>query len=248
MADDGVDEYPSDALIEDVLGIVPTLYGSADLDDTFARIATAAVEVLDACDFASITTTEGRQLRTRASTSPVARSADEFQYEEGEGPCLDAVTREQWVMTPDVQVDQRWPRFSARLVGELEVHSMLSVRLQVAATPERNLGGLNMYSRRPDAFTREQRNLGLLLAAVASVAADASRTHAEMAAAIQTRQVIGEAIGIIRNQSHLSSQDAFQVLAQASQRMNVRLRDIAAAITAGNPLSDRIGNNENAGG
>ena len=248
MADEQRDEHPGDALIEDVLGIMPSLYASTDLDDTFGRIAQAAVDVLDACDYASITVTTGQELSTRAATDPVARTADEFQYQEGQGPCLDAVTREQWVMTPDVQRDQRWPRFSARLHGELDVHSMLSVRLGMAASPQRNLGGLNMYSRRPDAFTRDQRNLGLLLAAVASVAADASRTQAEMVAAVQTRQVIGEAIGIIRAQSKMSSEEAFQVLSQASQRMNVKLRDVATAIAEGQVLADQGGDSEDADG
>ena len=105
-----------------------------------------------------------------------------------------------------------------------------------------------MYSRRPDAFTRDQRNLGLLLAAVASVAADASRTQAEMVAAVQTRQVIGEAIGIIRAQSKMSSEEAFQVLSQASQRMNVKLRDVATAIAEGQVLADQGGDSEDADG
>jgi len=69
-----------------------------------------------------------------------------------------------------------------------------------------------------------------LLAAVASVAADAASSKAEMRAAVQSRQVIGEAIGILRAQSDLSSEDAFQLLTQASQRMNVKLRDVAAQI------------------
>ena len=125
---------------------------------------------------------------------------------------------------------------------------MLPVRLGMTASPARNLGGLNMYSRRPDAFTRDQRNLGLLLAAVASVAADASRTQAEMVAAVQTRQVIGEAIGIIRAQSKMSSEEAFQVLSQASQRMNVKLRDVATAIAEGQVLADQGGDSEDADG
>jgi transcriptional regulator with GAF, ATPase, and Fis domain len=226
---EGSPEDPQARLLEDVIGIIPSLYASADLDDTFARIAEAAVAVLDACDYASIVTT-GRELHTRAATDEVARTADEMQYQEGQGPCLDAVSREQWVMTPDVQADSRWPRLSARLAGELQVHSMLSVRLAVAASPSRNLGGLNMYSRRPGAFDRQQRDLGLLLAAVASVAADASRTNAQLAEAIRTRQVIGEAVGIIRAQSGMSSEEAFRVLIQASQRMNVKLRDVACTI------------------
>ena len=228
MADDG---NPSDSsVIADMLDILPTVYATDDLDDTFARITRAAVAAVDACDFASVTTTDGRNVKTRAATDQTALAGDQLQYEEGEGPCLDAVTREQWVITPDAQTDQRWPRFSARLAKELNVHSMLSVRLATSALPGRNLGGLNLYSTRPEAFTAEQRDLGLLLAAVASVAADAASNRAEMVAAVQSRQVIGEAIGILRAQSDLSSEEAFQLLSQASQRMNVKLRDVAAQI------------------
>jgi transcriptional regulator with GAF, ATPase, and Fis domain len=236
------------ALLEDVLGIIPSLYASADLDDTFARITQAAVAVLDACDSASVTVTTGRELRTRAATGELARAADALQYEEGQGPCMDAVSREQWVLTPDVMADSRWPRFSARLAGELQVHSMLSVRLAVAAAPDRNLGGLNMYSSRPGAFDRQQRDVGLLLAAVASVAADASRTNAQLAEAMRTRQVIGEAVGIIRAQSGMSSEEAFHVLSQASQRMNVKLRDVASTITHDVGLNASCGEPEDAEG
>jgi len=171
---DGPDEQ---SLIADVLGILPTVYATEDLDDTFARITHAAVAAMDACDYASVTTTNGREVTTRAATDDTALAGDQLQYEEGEGPCLDAVTREQWVLTPDAYEDTRWPRFSARLAGELNVHSMLSVRLATTALPGRNLGGLNLYSTRRNAFTPEQRDIGLLLAAVASVAADAGRAR-----------------------------------------------------------------------
>ena len=87
-----------------------------------------------------------------------------------------------------------------------------------------------MYSTRVNAFDTEQRDLALLLAAVASVAADATRTHAQLRAGLQSRQVIGEAIGILRAQSNLTSEQAFASLVQASQRMNLKLRDIAMQI------------------
>lgn len=63
---------------------------------------------------------------------------------------------------------------------------------------------------------------------------DASRQQAHLRAAIESRQVIGEAIGIIRAQNrHVSSDEAFAMLAKASQRMNVKLRDLARRITDG---------------
>ena len=56
------DDNPSDhSVIADMLDILPTVYASDDLDDTFARITRAAVAAVDACDFASVTTTDGRK-------------------------------------------------------------------------------------------------------------------------------------------------------------------------------------------
>ena len=95
------------ALLTDM---IDGLYASDDLGDTFSRITGTAVQVLDACDFASVTTIGGRELTTQAPTDEAALTADLLQYEEGEGPCLDAVTRERWVLTPDVLADRRWPR------------------------------------------------------------------------------------------------------------------------------------------
>lgn len=237
MVDDGL-----------VLDMIRTIYASNDLPDTFSRITGTAVEVLDACDHASITLTNHGQLTTRAPTSLTAVKADHLQYLEGEGPCLDAVTREQWVITPDVLTDQRWPRFSSRLAGELAVHSMLSIRLAVSTSPQRNLGGLNLYSNRTCAFDDEQRDMALLLAAIGAVAADSARRDAELTAAVQSRQVIGEAIGILRAQSDLTSEQAFAALSQASQRLNVKLRDIAATIVqrAGSPDLALMGGSEDA--
>ena len=86
----------NDTLLTDM---IDTLYASDDLADTFSRITGTAVQVLDACDFASVTTVSGGELTTEAPTDQAALTADLLQYQEGEGPCLDAATRERWVLT-----------------------------------------------------------------------------------------------------------------------------------------------------
>jgi hypothetical protein len=141
--------------------------------------------------------------------------------------------RERWVYIPDMSKDDRWPTSSRRLVEELGVGSMLSCRLALDAAPSKTLGGINMYSRAPDAFSHEDRMLAILLSSLGGVVVDASRQQAHLRQAIQSRQVIGEAIGIMRAQGSLSSQQAFDTLAKASQRMNVKLRDLAAQIAEG---------------
>jgi hypothetical protein len=52
---------------------------------------------------------------------------------------------------------------------------------------------------------------------------------------------IGKAIGLLRAETKLSSQQAFQALSRASQRTNVKLRDLAQRISdgAGQPADGR---------
>jgi transcriptional regulator with GAF, ATPase, and Fis domain len=235
-----VDELTGpEGLADAILDLVGRLYPSSDLEDTFGRICRSAVTVLDACDVASVTTVSRDRLSTHGATSQLAVDADLMQYEVREGPCLDAATRERWVVTSDVQRDERWPAYSRRLVGELDVHSMMAVRLATHTEPTRSLGGLNLYSTRIGSFDDpRQRELALVLAAVASVAAEAARTHAQLVEAVRSRQVIGEAIGMLRVQSDLTRDQAFEALSGASQRMNLKLRDIAARIADGDPLHE----------
>ena len=48
---------------------------------------------------------------------------------------------------------------------------------------------------------------------------------------------IGEAVGILRAQSDLTSEQAFLMLSAASQRTNVKLRDLARDITERSPVN-----------
>jgi GAF domain-containing protein len=176
---------------------------------------------------------------TRAATSPLAMQGDQLQYDEGEGPCLDAAMHERWLYTADVATDERWPRSCERMHRELGVGSMFSCRLSLNAAPRQTLGGINLYATAPDAFSESDRMLAILLSSMAAVVVDASRQQAQLRAAIQSRQVIGEAIGILRYQSDLSSDEAFAVLTGASQRLNVKLREVARRVVQGTPAEER---------
>lgn len=94
-------------------------------------------------------------------------------------------------------------------------------------TDEEDLGALNLYSRRPGAFTEASETAGWLLASHAAVAFSFARTHAQMEQAITTRHTIGEAMGILMSSRHLTEEQAFNVLRRYSQENNIKLRDVA---------------------
>ncbi len=81
-----------------------------------------------------------------------------------------------------------------------------------------------------DAFDEQGRTLGLLLSTLAAVVVDTPRREAQLHLALQSRAVIGEAGGILRSQSNVSRQDAFAMLVNASQRLKIKLREVARDI------------------
>lgn len=223
---------PPRSLIEAFSEIAQRIHTSDDYEDSLRRITETATESIHGCDAASMSLLEKRGAVTRAATDQAAVDADEIQYDENEGPCLSAATEHRWLYSPDLASESRWPRSSSRIAAEVGMQSLISCRLTLDAAPNHTLGGLNIYSRQRDAFSDEDQMMSILLASLGAVVVDASRQQAHLRAAIESRQVIGEAIGILRSQQDVSSEEAFTMLSQASQRMNVKLRELAERITA----------------
>jgi hypothetical protein len=96
------------------------------------------------------------------------------------------------------------------------------------------VGVFTLYGAEPDAFGQEDEEFGSILAAYVSVAAAAAerrhgvdRREAALHRGLSTRDVIGQAKGILMERQHLSAGEAFDVLRRASQRLNRRLADVA---------------------
>ena len=228
--------HPTPSLIEAFSEIAQHVQASEDPEESMGRITRTAVDAISGCHSASMSLLTPDGAATCAATDQLALDGDQIQYEEREGPCLDAAMHERWVYVPALRQDPRWPTSSTRLAMEAGVGSMISCRLTLDAAPNNTLGGMNLYSSVENAFTDEDQMLAILLASLAAVVVDASRQQAHLRAAIGSRQVIGEAIGMIKAQHRqLTSDEAFAMLVKASQRMNIKLRDLARRIAEGNP-------------
>lgn len=122
--------------------------------------------------------------------------------------------------------EQRWPRFVQR-AAEAGASSMLTFQLYVEAD---NLGALNLYGSQPHAFDDESEDVGLLFASHAAVAfADVQKLD-QLNQAIDSRDLIGKAKGILMERYQLNADQAFRVLTRLSSHQNRKLRDLAAEI------------------
>jgi GAF domain-containing protein len=148
---------------------------------------------------------------------------DQFQRKLGRGPCFDAAKTQHPVLIEDTSSEQRWPTL-IELARSLEVASMLCVPLRA---DDQRLGALSIYSEVVNAFTAHHVQLTSLFATHAALAlADAQRIE-NLTTALNNRDLIGQAKGILMERLHLTSQAAFDRLALASQALNQKLSVVA---------------------
>jgi hypothetical protein len=202
-----------------------------DLEESLQRLVQVAIEMISGCDLASVTLVDDERLVTAAATEPVARRLDDLQLQEGEGPCLDAAGPDQWIHTTTLNDDDRWPAFSQRVTEEFGLGSLLACQLARVDRPEQRTGAVNLYSRRPDAFTEADGMIGLLIGAHAGVLVDAAQKQADLRQAVRSRDVIGQAKGILMAHRGISEQEAFDQLVEVSQRFNIKLRELARLVS-----------------
>jgi AmiR/NasT family two-component response regulator len=103
-------------------------------------------------------------------------------------------------------------------------------------TSEDSLGALNLYSPQPRSFEAETRGEGLAFAAHAAVAVRSAQTEQHLRAAMATRNLIGQAQGILMERFKVTAEQAFAALSRVSQESNVKLRDVAQRLIGVDPL------------
>ena len=221
------------------------LFGAGDVGETLNQVANLAVDTIEACDFAGIFLVKGGELETTAHSDALVVEVDELQRRFGEGPCLDAVTSGVTFYADELADDPRWPEFGPEAVDR-GIGSVLAVPLFGNGT----LGALNLYARFRQAFGVVDRARGLLLAALGGLAASAARIHedearraANLQAALVTRELIGQAQGILIERDRITADQAFGILRQASQHLNIKLREVAQNLIDTGERPD-IGTNE----
>jgi GAF domain-containing protein len=215
------------------------LFGTHDVRLALQRLVHSAQRIISGVDFVSITVAAGGSYATPAYTDGAAVELDLVQYAADDGPCVDATRIPGLGLTycENLGVDPPWKKFAERAI-ELDVHSVLSVGLFPTAEAPR-IGALNFYARTPGALDSVDRDIAVILAAYAGTALAAvsaletAEQHAEhLQQALQTRDVIGQAKGILMTRRGLTAEEAFRVISESSQRLNIKVRDLAREITA----------------
>jgi GAF domain-containing protein len=208
--------------------IVQDLYGRPDTDsDTvIAELAEHAAVEIPGAEYAGVTVTRNaKQIDTPATTHKWPLLLDEIQQRHGEGPCLTAAWEEKIIHVADLTTDERFPLYARDALTETPIRSVMAFQMWIAGE---QMGALNVYAETAHAFGPQTREIGLVFAAHSSVAWNAARRDEQFKRALTSRDVIGQAKGMLMERYGVNAIQAFDLLRKLSQDSNTPLIQIAA--------------------
>jgi len=201
------------------------------------RVVQAARVAVPGADLVSVTLATETGYTTPVYTDDLALKLDEVQYRLSEGPCVEATRTPGLGLTfsGDLAQGVQFPNFGPAAAA-LGVHSVLAVGLFPDGEKDR-FGALNIYAYQAGGLDELDRDLALILAAHASTAlagtlaaTSAELETAQLRQALQSRDVIGQAKGILMERRGISADEAFDVLRRASQSLNIKLTTVAQTL------------------
>jgi AmiR/NasT family two-component response regulator len=178
-------------------------------------VVAAAVETLDAA---------GRLTAPVLVGDDVARRLMNAQNAAGEGPCLDALHDHKQVAVLDLSADDRWPTFAA----EARAAGVMAVICTPMEVNGRGVGVLTLLSNAVDFGDEHEdvESLARVFAAHAGLALTGARQLRDMNTAMSSRDIIGQAKGILMERFRVTPDVAFTVLVRASSVTNTKLRAV----------------------
>ena len=208
-----------------IAGAARSLNQVRTVDETLHTIAKVTRNSVPGFDQVGISTLEPNgQVVTRAFIGELVPRLDEIQYGLGEGPCVDTLRGDEVVAAPHLQTQARWPGY-VPLAVSLGVRSQLAVRLHLGDGS--TLGGVNLYSTTSDEVSENAVALASLFAAHSAIALGHVQERTQLSEALQSRKIIGQAMGILMERYEMDDDSAFAFMVRASNHGNIKLRAVA---------------------
>lgn len=198
---------------------------SVQPSDLLEQIVAGAVAVIPGVRVAAVLTltANGMLAAPVARGDQVARAVMDAQNTARQGPCIDAWRDDKQVVVIEMAADLRWPAFSASVAG-LGVRSMVCTPITVKGV---RAGVLSLIGDGIDFDdVNDTAALARVFAAHAGVAMTGEQRAQDATDALSTRDVIGQAKGILMERFGLTADAAFAVLVRASSDTNTKLRTV----------------------
>ena len=219
-------EYHDGTVQSTLAELVSALVRGAGIEEMLTKLTSASVALVPGAEFAKISLIGNGHLRSIAATSESIALLDCAQQAAGQGPCLDAVHTQNPIRCSDLRTDVRWPQF-ARAAMTAGVHCVLSCPLDM---PGGSGATLTLFGSQPGAFRRGSAAIAAMLADHAAIALFTAEHERQFRAALATRDIIGQAKGLLMERFGVDSARAFAMLKQISQETNTPVRQLAARL------------------
>ncbi|NNH73568.1 GAF and ANTAR domain-containing protein [Nocardia uniformis] len=228
-----------DAFAAGLSELTAVVLSTPNVEGSLRDIAAITTRILPGRPMVAITLRRGGDIATVASTGPHATLLDELHISGGLGPCLHALDTAQPVDVPDLTAETRWGDYPHRMLAR----GVAAVHAEPLLVDGAAVGSLNLYSPLPHGFDQHALRAITLTAAHTAVLLSAAITMADQStltrqlqAAMASRSLIDQAIGIIMGQRRCDRDTAFETLRARSQQRNVKL-----VVVAGDTIRSRTG-------
>lgn len=197
-----------------------------ELPNTLAAVLRTAIELVDTACAAGLNLYERGVFTPQAVVGAEPPPLDALQQRTGTGPCIDASRDQEIVVVGDLRSDERYPEFG-ELAVSLGIGAVFCVPLWI---DDVRLGSLSLYF--PTAVRPRERDLQIasIIGVHAAAAVSDARRSDNLRRAIESRDLIGQAKGILMERHRVTAEQAFAVLSTASQRTNRKLVEIAESL------------------
>lgn len=220
-------------LIDVVREFTGSIVNPFDLDELLHRLMRHATDVVDAAGAGVMLARDGGGLHFVAASEERVVQAEQQQTELESGACFEAYTTDQIVVVEDLEAETRWPRYSRRVTA-LGLRAVLGLPMHACG---QRIGVMNIYRAEPTRWTDEQLAMAEVVTAMgAGYILNANQLRAQhdlgeqLHRAIESRDAIGQAKGILMARERVGADEAFEQLRTRSQQQNRKLREIAEAI------------------
>lgn len=219
-------------------GSAPEQLRDHDADDpTLRAVVAMARRSVEGCDLASGILIRNGEVAVTEASAPLVADLDRTQHGLGDGPGPHAYGTSSTVSIADVSSDARWPSFDQQ-AHRCGISAVVAIALAPTRAPARApargspswCGWLTLYSRHPGPFSSASVALAETLGLYLASAVDGALHAKNLEAALVSRDLIGQAKGIIMARRNVGDEEAFAILQRASQHRNRRLRDVAEAV------------------
>ncbi|OBG38451.1 GAF and ANTAR domain-containing protein [Mycobacterium sp. E3198] len=215
--------------------MVRDLQREAPADErTLESLVRSAAETVPGAQYAGITITGPSHLETPSATGRYPAVLDGIQRQEGEGPCLSAAWEQHTIRIDDLAADARWPRYRREALRQTPIRSVLSFRL---FSSKRSAGALNFYADQTHVFDSESLEVGLTFATHLALAWNISQRDKQFRSALVSRDIIGQAKGMVMERFGIDAVEAFELLKKLSQQSNTPVAELAQRLVGSHRLA-----------